>query len=203
MALVGGGGHATVVLDSARRSGTPVVGFYDDDAYAMIHESIPCLGTLRDFYDSSTPVHLALGDLAVREHLPDRFQGTFAEVRHPSAIVSTLAVIEEGAFVGAGAIVNTHSRIGKHCVVNSRAVIEHHCHVGANCHLAPGAILGGHVSVGANTLVGIGATVNPGIRIGEHSVVGAGSVVTRDLPSYSVAVGIPARIIGRCTSRAA
>jgi acetyltransferase-like isoleucine patch superfamily enzyme len=43
--------------------------------------------------------------------------------------------------------------------------------------------------------IGTGTKILDGIRIGFGSVVGAGSVVTKDLPSYSVAAGVPARII--------
>jgi len=39
--------------------------------------------------------------------------------------------------------------------------------------------------------------VLPGVTIGRHSVVGANSVVNRDIPSYSVAVGAPARVMKR------
>jgi acetyltransferase-like isoleucine patch superfamily enzyme len=35
-----------------------------------------------------------------------------------------------------------------------------------------------------------------GVRIGRGSIVGAGSVVTREIPDYSIAVGVPARVIG-------
>jgi len=47
------------------------------------------------------------------------------------------------------------------------------------------------VSVGAN------ATILPGIIIGKNAFVGAGAVVTRNLPANSLAIGNPARIIGR------
>lgn len=39
------------------------------------------------------------------------------------------------------------------------------------------------------------ATVNPGVTIGDDVVVGAGSLVTKDIPSHCLAVGIPARVI--------
>jgi len=43
--------------------------------------------------------------------------------------------------------------------------------------------------------IGIGAIIMPGVTIGKAAVIGAGSVVLDDIPSYSVAVGIPAKVI--------
>jgi acetyltransferase-like isoleucine patch superfamily enzyme len=43
--------------------------------------------------------------------------------------------------------------------------------------------------------IGIGAIIMPGVTIGEGAVIGAGAVVTSDIPPYTVAVGIPARVI--------
>lgn len=40
-----------------------------------------------------------------------------------------------------------------------------------------------------------GAIINPGVTIGHDSVIGVGSVVNRNIPSHSLAVGIPARVI--------
>jgi acetyltransferase-like isoleucine patch superfamily enzyme len=51
------------------------------------------------------------------------------------------------------------------------------------------------VRVGAGTWLGIGVAVLPGVTIGEGCVVGANAVVTSDLPDYSIAVGVPARIL--------
>jgi acetyltransferase-like isoleucine patch superfamily enzyme len=43
--------------------------------------------------------------------------------------------------------------------------------------------------------LGLGVAVLEGVHIGKGAVIGAGSVVTKDLPAYSVAVGVPARVI--------
>lgn len=51
------------------------------------------------------------------------------------------------------------------------------------------------VVIGRDVWIGSGARIFPGIKIGHGSVIGAGSVVTKDIPPYSVAVGIPAKVI--------
>ena len=44
--------------------------------------------------------------------------------------------------------------------------------------------------------IGSGATIVAGITIGEFALIGAGAVVTRDVPPYAIAVGVPARVTG-------
>lgn len=43
--------------------------------------------------------------------------------------------------------------------------------------------------------LGVGSTVLDGVTIGKGSVIGAGAVVTKDIPPYSIAVGVPAKVI--------
>jgi len=51
------------------------------------------------------------------------------------------------------------------------------------------------VIIGDGSWLGHGSIILPGVTIGEHVVIGANSVVTRNIPSFSVAVGSPARVI--------
>lgn len=53
------------------------------------------------------------------------------------------------------------------------------------------------VKIGDGSWLGYGSVVLPGVTIGKHVVVGANSVVTHDIPDYSVAVGVPAKVIKR------
>ncbi len=50
------------------------------------------------------------------------------------------------------------------------------------------------ISIGSNVWLGGGVIVLGGVTIGDNTVVGAGAVVTRDLPSDVVAMGVPARV---------
>ena len=58
-----------------------------------------------------------------------------------------------------------------------------------------GEIICEEVVIEDGVFVGVNSVILPGVRIGRNSVIGAGSVVTKDIPSGSVAAGNPARVI--------
>jgi len=49
------------------------------------------------------------------------------------------------------------------------------------------------VMIGHDVWIGHGATLLPGVNVGTGAVVGAGAVVSRDVPDYTIVVGVPAR----------
>lgn len=51
------------------------------------------------------------------------------------------------------------------------------------------------VSIGNNVFIGVNSIIMPGVNIGDNVVIGAGSIVTKDIPSNSIVVGNPARIV--------
>jgi acetyltransferase-like isoleucine patch superfamily enzyme len=50
------------------------------------------------------------------------------------------------------------------------------------------------ITIGCDTWIGDRAVVLA--NVGKHCVIGAGSVVTKPIPDYAIAVGVPARVIG-------
>lgn len=89
--------------------------------------------------------------------------------------------------------------------------------IGDNCLLAPNVAIytAGHplhpdsrnsmyeygidVYIGNNCWIGGNTVVCPGVHIGDNVVIGAGSVVTKDIPSWSLAAGNPCRVIRQIT----
>lgn len=53
------------------------------------------------------------------------------------------------------------------------------------------------VTIGPDVWIGHGAILMPGITVGVGAVVGAGAVATRDVPAYTIVVGVPARVLRR------
>jgi sugar O-acyltransferase (sialic acid O-acetyltransferase NeuD family) len=115
-------------------------------------------------------------------------------VVHPTAWVSSSAVLGAGTQVLARAVVSVEARLGQSTIVNTGAQIDHECEVGDGVHIMPGAVLAGCVRVGGGASIGSGAIVLPRITIASGAYVGAGAVVTRDVPAGATVMGSPARI---------
>ena len=84
--------------------------------------------------------------------------------------------------------------IGENTLVASKVTILCHEHVKRD-EINPLNPWVTNTYIGKNCFIGIGAMVLPGVKIGDEVIIGAASVVTKDIPSYSVAVGNPARVI--------
>lgn len=204
--VLGGGGHARVVIDCLRSQGSPVLVGVLDAALAPSASGVDDLPVLGD--DSLLPAlrqqgvsHFVVGvggvgDNTVRERL---FQlGVAAGLEpaiavHRRATVAPSAQIGAGTVVLAGAVVNPGVVIGCNVIVNTGAVVDHDCSVGDHAHVSPRATLCGRVSVAARAHVGAGAVVLQGVSIGAAAVIGLGAVVLRDVDAGQTVVGVPAR----------
>ena len=105
-----------------------------------------------------------------------------------------------------GADIHPAAQIGKGVMMDhaTGVVIGETAVVGDNVSMLHGVTLGGtgrekgdrHPKIGQGVLISVGAKVLGNIRIGDCAKIGAGSVVLADVPPYSTAVGVPARVIG-------
>lgn len=53
----------------------------------------------------------------------------------------------------------------------------------------------GDIIVGDDVWIGYGATILSGVKIGQGAIIAAGAIVTKDIPSYAIVAGIPAKVI--------
>ena len=192
--LIGGSGHAKVIIDMIRLSGGDVFGILDDGIPAGTQVlGVPVLGKTDEYEKyQSHPFLIAIGNNKIRRSLAERMDVSWTKVVHPSATVSQYANLDEGTVVMPGAVINAGASIGKHCIINTGAVIEHDNVLGDYVHISPNAALGGTVTVGENTHIGLSACVRNNLDICSDCTIGAGAVVVKNITEPGVYAGVPA-----------
>lgn len=202
--VLGGGGHAKVLIDALKLCGTRIIGVVDPAPHAPNAAilGVPVLGGDEVVYAKDPSEVLlvnALGTVTVSDRRRQLFAGfkqrgfSFASVIHPSSVVAADAVLGEGVQIMAGAVLQAGCRIGENSIVNTRASLDHDCLIGPHVHISPGVTLSGQVVVGEGSHIGTGATVIQGMTIGEGCLVAAGAVVVKPLKAGARARGVPAR----------
>lgn len=207
--VLGAGGHAKVVIDALREmpdvviagllAGEPTCGGAQVLGVPVLGDDGLLPGLVADGITHFAVGIGGIGPNLLRERL---FEQAIAaglqpfSVVHPSSVISSNAVLEDGVQVFAGAVVNPGARLGRGCIINTGVIVEHDAVVEAFAHLASGCRVAGQVVVGRHAFLGAGATVIQQLTVGASALIGAGAVVIRDVPAHAQVVGVPAKPIG-------
>jgi len=88
-------------------------------------------------------------------------------------------------------------RIAAYCSLNT----ADHDFSDPNTYIADQGYVCSPIVIEDDVWIGTGTNVNKGVTIGKGAVIGCGSVVTKDIPPYSIAAGVPCRVIGKRGSK--
>lgn len=176
------------------------MGFADDGAHTKTVEDYPIIGPVSAVMEMRPRpwVAIAIADSRVRAHFFSMFDEAgvpIATLIHPSAALSEHVSVGKGSIICTGAVLTTNVRLGVACILNPGNFIGHDTELGDFVSLMPMASIAGEVRVGTGCFFGMNSCVINKKNIGNWTTVGAGAAVISDLPSYSVAVGVPAKIV--------
>jgi sugar O-acyltransferase (sialic acid O-acetyltransferase NeuD family) len=201
--VIGGGGHAKVLIGVLRKLDRTVLGYTDrcdrgmllgvahlgeDDALPAVAVAHPGCGALVGVGKvDAAPLRLSLQQdaAAIGFDVP--------VVVSPDAVVNEDVRFGDGTMVFDGVVVNSGAATGRACILNTHATIEHDCILGDDVHVAPGATVSGGVRIGDHCMIGAGATITHGVSICAGCVIGAGAVVVGDIAEPGIYAGCPAR----------
>jgi len=205
LVIIGAGGLgrevAWLVTDINRqRPEWDFIGFVDDGVQGKTPEGYPVLGTLDYFL--KLPSHpwavVAIADSVARKKITQRLhtcRTKTATLIHPSVSMSNYVQIGPGSIICSGTIITTNVILGQASILNLGCRIGHDTVLEDFVSLMPATNLAGEVKVGEGSYFGLNSCAINRTNIGKWSIIGAGATVTSDIPDYSVAVGVPARVI--------
>jgi serine O-acetyltransferase len=91
-----------------------------------------------------------------------------------------------GLFLGhpRGLVVNPTAKIGSYCSIMQRVTIG-----------GPNVTIGDYVEINAGAQIISNVRGAGNLKVGDNVIIGAGSMVVKDIPSGSIAVGVPAKVV--------
>lgn len=124
----------------------------------------------------------------------------------------------EGSGFGGNIRIGNNSKVGAYVVMWGVGHLDPMIDIGEWCMFGPQTIIlaRGHefrnpnqpvwvqgpkevkkpVKIGNKVWIGLRSIILPEVEIGDGAIIGAGAVVTRDIPPYAIAAGVPAKVIG-------
>lgn len=174
--IYGAGGHAKVLQDLLGKLDLEVEVFFDDSNQLDNIRGVK-VSPYEAAFSPDSLIVLGIGNSRVRKLLSEKVKHGFSVLIHPTAVVASDAIIEEGTVVLAGAVIQSGAKIGKHVIVNSNVTIDHDAIVEDFVTTYPG------VYIGAEAVVGEGVVINPNgviMRFSEipaYYEIGPGEVI--------------------------
>jgi sugar O-acyltransferase (sialic acid O-acetyltransferase NeuD family) len=195
--VLGGGGHAKVVIATLQSFGVSIAGIFDDDERKVGKDLLGAdiIGPTpnRSWWSKEARrAIIAIGDNRRREKL-SQLAASWVIAQHENAVVHSSVTVGRGSLICAGAVIQPDAQIGAHVIANTSCSIDHDCRIDDFVHIGPGARLAGNVTVGERSFIGAGATIVPGVCVASDVTVGAGAVVLNDVAPGQTVVGVPAR----------
>jgi sugar O-acyltransferase (sialic acid O-acetyltransferase NeuD family) len=140
---------------------------------------------------------IGIGDASKLQEIVAKFTGfVFPNLIHPNAVFDKESLeFGRGNIITAGCIFTVDIRVEDFNIFNLNTTVGHDTKVGSYNVFNPGCNISGGISIGDSNLFGTNSTILQNLVVGSKSILGAGAVLTKNMESKKLAVGIPATVI--------
>lgn len=206
LAVVGAGEMAKQVIHYADIDGRyDTVGFFADlEAGNVGLINIPYMGKTEDISEIYQKglfdcIFIAIGykHLHFKQSLHSKLKGKipFATIIASPTYIDYTAKIGEDVIIYPGSIIDKEVIIEDNVLLNLGAKISHNSIIGNSSFIGVGVSISGFVNIGERCFLGTNSCVIDNINICNEVNLGASSVVTKDIITSGVYVGVPIRFI--------
>lgn len=147
-------------------------------------------------------IFVAIGykSMRAREKMFDKAKSlgfNFASLHSKNAFIDETAIIGKNSVIFPGSQIEPNVKICDNCIIWTSSVICHDSIIAEHSFVAAQSVIGGHTKIGRRCFLGFNSTIIHNVTIGDDCLIGAKSLVTRDIPSNSKCIGIPAKAVDR------
>lgn len=169
---------------------------YDPNDDSVMEEQMVCLDRLYDF-NQTRPSEMNKRNAIMKEMMGDVGKDCYIEPPFHANWGGKHVHFWDGVYANFGltCVDDTHIYVGSHTLFGPNVVLATAGHPMMPELRKHGIQYNMPIHIGENCWLGAGVIVVPGVTIGDNVVIGASSVVTKDIPSNSVAMGSPCRVV--------
>lgn len=169
---------------------------YDPNDDSVMEEQVVCLDRLYDF-NQTRPSEMDKRNAIMKEMMGDVGKDCYIEPPFHANWGGKHVHFGDGVYANFGltCVDDTHIYVGSHTLFGPNVVLATAGHPMMPELRKHGIQYNMPIHIGENCWLGAGVIVVPGVTIGDNVVIGASSVVTKDIPSNSVAMGTPCRVV--------
>lgn len=169
---------------------------YDPNDDSVMEEQMVCLDRLYDF-NQTRPSEMDKRNAIMKEMMGDVGKDCYIEPPFHANWGGKHVHFGDGVYANFGltCVDDTHIYVGSHTLFGPNVVLATAGHPMMPELRKHGIQYNMPIHIGENCWLGAGVIVVPGVTIGDNVVIGASSVVTKDIPSNSVAMGSPCRVV--------
>lgn len=206
LVIVGAGGCGREVYDMAEASFSKkeyqIKGFLSDDLtildrFPEIKNKTPLLGKITEhIVEPNERFLLAIGSPAGRKKVSEILLAKGAEflsLIHPSAQISSFALMGKGIIVYPFVFVGNSATIKDFCLLNVSSVCGHDSLIEKFSVLCPGAAVLGGAQLGEAGFMAANTTLAPGKKLGQRTIVSANSAALRNAADDAFIIGVPGK----------
>ena len=203
---VGGFGREVLTLIKDINKVAPqynIIGFFDDGHEKdEIVNGYPMLGKTEDLNEWSTDISIAIsvGTPKIKKQIIEKIYNphiNYPTLIHPNVVIgdTDFVKIGKGCIICAGCMITTNIEVKDFVILNLGCTVGHDVIINSFAAFMPSCNISGEVIIGEGVYCGTGVKIINQTSIGEYAILGAGAVVTKPVPGYSTAVGVPAKVI--------